>query len=216
MTATIGHGRRLGVALGVLLVLVGVVGCSGTGNGARPGSVDGVSRSTSASPSPSPSVSMSAGLALPVPWASQSGTAAQQTAAVEALAAYRGMWTDLERLGRTPMTGFKDPTLATHMLYQPLHDWSQTLADEAKRGEVSTGEAVIDPRVVKVDTSPRPTQVEIADCFDNTRWPVVDARTLKPVDNTPGTRRRTEALATLDIDGYWKVTQQVFGEAGSC
>ncbi|WP_370063124.1 hypothetical protein [Streptacidiphilus sp. MAP5-3] len=163
----------------------------------------------------SPTKAASADSALPSPWASQSGSPAQQAAAADALAAYRGMWSDLAALGQTP-DGYKNPKLATHMLYAPLSQWSQELADNAKLDEITTGAPSIDPEVVKVGAGAKPTQVEIADCFDNSSWPVVNAKTRKPTDNKPAVRERSEAMVTLDTDGYWKVTQQVFAQAGSC
>jgi hypothetical protein len=207
--------RVVGVLSG--LAAVGLLaGCGASGAGT---SSDSTSVAPGLSPSPSagmtPSASASGGMALPVPWTSQTGSPAQQAAAVSALAAYRGMWADLATIGQS-LDGWKNPELGAHLDDKPLIEWSQQFADSAKLGEVSTGAPLIDPRVVRVDTGPTPGKVEIADCFDNSTWPMVYAATHKPVDSKPGTRERTEALVTLGTDGYWRVTQQVFGNPGSC
>ncbi len=210
--------HRVGLTLSVIAALAVVAGCGPSRGMSGPGS-DSAPVKPGASPAPSvapgPSVSMSPALALPTPWVSRTASPAQQAAAVAALAAYRGMWADLATIGQSEQ-GWKDPELGEYMTDKPLVDWSQTLANYAKLGQVSSGAPLIDPRVVKVDASSKPTQVEIADCFDSTKWITVSATTHRPVDSSPGVRERTEALLNLDTDGYWKATEQVFGKPGSC
>lgn len=207
-----GSRRRLTGLLAGGAVLVAVLsGCVSTKEYAAPRTAP----SGGGRVAGSPTRAGSADSVMPSPWASQNAGPAQQAAASEALAAYRGMWSDLATLGQT-LDGYKNPRLATHMLYAPLSQWSQELADNAKLGEVTSGAPGIDPEVVKVGTGAKPTQVEIADCFDNSGWIVLNAKSRKPTDDKPGVRERSEALVTLDTDGYWKVTQQVFAQAGSC
>lgn len=205
--------RAVGVLSG--LAVVGLLAGCGASGARTSSDSSSVVPGVSPSPSTNPSASASGGTALPIPWTSQTGSPAQQAAAVAALAAYRVMWADLATIGQS-LDGWKNPGLGAHLDDKPLIQWSQQFANYAKLGEVIIGAPITDPRVVRVDTGPAPAKVEIADCFDNTKWPVVYAATHKPVDNKPGTRERTEALVILGTDGYWRVTRQVFGDPGSC
>jgi len=168
-----------------------------------------VSASASAQPSPSP-VSV-----LPTPWASASGTAAQRDAAVAALAAYNGMWQDLTALGAT--SDYKNPRMAAHMVAQPLTDWMQQFADNARQGVVDIGRPAWNPEVVSVTPLAQPTRVEVADCIDDSNWTQVYKSSGKQVSGAAGERFRSEAVISfVPLTNSWMVTQEIFGKAGTC
>ncbi len=197
----------------IALMVNALAGCgaSGSSSSSEAASSRPVLPDTSASANPSASPSS----VLPTPWTSATGTAAQQDAATAAMASYNGMWQDL--IAVSAISDFMAPRLMAHMLDQPLTDWAQQFATEKRKGIVASGRPVWDPEVVSVSPSGKPDRVEIADCIDSTNWLQVYAATGKPVNNVPGGRHRSEAVATIDpVTGSWLVTQQVYGKVGSC
>ncbi len=134
------------------LLLLGVAGCGwpATSSSHSTDSVAGTS-SGSARASARPTASPSS--VLPSPWASSSGSGAQRAAASAAVVAYDGMWEDLIAAGAT--SDFKDPRLASHMLYQPLTDWMQLFADDSGRGIVRGRNESLYPFCRRLNVWPR-------------------------------------------------------------
>ena len=195
------------------LVMTAIAGCGAatpsTSGGDSATGHPRASASPSARPDPSPSS------VLPTPWASASGTAAQQAAAVAALTAYNGMWQDLTALGAT--SDYKNPRMAAHMVAQPLTEWMQQFADNARQGVVDIGRPAWHPEVVSVTPPTQPTRVEIADCIDDSNWTQVYESSGEKVNGAAGERFRSEALVRfVPLTNSWMVTQEIFGKAGTC
>jgi hypothetical protein len=133
-------------------------------------------------------------------------------AAANALAAYRGMWTDMVTAART--ADYQDPVLADHATGAALSTLVQGLYSYRQQGIVIMGTPVTHPTIISLTPAADPTQANVSDCFDDTHWLAYKA-TGGLEDNVPGGHRQISAVVT-DIAGTWKVAQLDTGAEGSC
>ena len=133
-------------------------------------------------------------------------------AAALALAAYRGMWTDMVVASRT--SNYKSPLLPQHASGTALSTLVQGLARNQQDGVITKGEPTFHPEVTSLSPSETPTRATISDCVSDAHW--LEYRvTGGLVNNVPGGNRATTAIA-VDTDGNWKVTQLAVQAVGTC
>lgn len=177
----------------VVLLLAGPLlacACSGTGSGTA---ADATPARTSVSPAPQPSPTNSAARA--------------------ALAAYTGMWKEMQAAGAT--ANWKDPRLALFASGQALQTLVTGLQDASKEGIVIKGTIVIHPKVDSASLSGSPPQVTITDCVDDTHWLNYVRSTGKLQNNVPGGHHLAQAVVTLS-SGRWTVSRLVVQGVGTC
>src|SRR4051812_35228541 len=130
----------------------------------------------------------------------------------DALAAYRAMWQDMVIADET--ADFQSPALAHHASGDALSLLVKGLYDAKQRGVVVKGQPVMRPQVTSLTPPQNPTEVDVVDCFDDSRW-----LEYKPsgelADNTPGGRRHVEAIVMLN-GGVWKVDKLAVNAEGTC
>ena len=143
---------------------------------------------------------------------SPSPTAAQ-AAARSALAAYDGMWKEMQAAGVT--ANWQDPGLAKYASGTALNTLVTGLHNDRNAGLVIKGTLVIHPQVITEEPAANPDQVVIRDCTDDSHWLNYVAATGKLQNNIPGGRRLTEAIVTL-AGGQWTVSQLAVHAEGTC
>lgn len=168
------------------LVLAG--GCS-----ASSGHSDKPASSPRASNSPSPTVA--------------------QAAARSALAAYAGMWKEMQAAGVT--ANWQAPGLARYASGKALTTLVTGLHNAHNAGLVIKGTLVIHPQVISEQPANDPDQVVIRDCIDDSHWLNYYAATGKLQNNVPGGHRLTEAVVT-NVAGEWIVSQLAVHAEGTC
>ncbi|MEV5078874.1 hypothetical protein AB0K74_08590 [Streptomyces sp. NPDC056159] len=148
---------------------------------------------TSSKPSPTPTA------VTPSP----SSTVDVEDAAV--LAAYLSSWdAQTEAYSKASSAG---TDLKKNTTLRALFDIEHDLSVMRKAGQVTTGEPVIHPKVVKVTDSKIPTAT-VTDCVDTTHWTLIDKSSKKKVP-LPTTRLiKYVSTATLEKWGTkWMVTK---------
>lgn len=130
----------------------------------------------------------------------------------QALAAYRGMWSDFVAAGRT--SNADDPALRRHTSGRALELIRSGLRSDRKDGVVSRGHLRLDPQVVKVKPKKHPVKIWIRDCADASRW-LTYTRSGKRTKGGSAGRHHVEALARLKKD-TWKVTAFFVEKVGTC
>lgn len=130
-----------------------------------------------------------------------------------ALAAYTGMWREMQAAGVT--ADWKDPHLAGYASGEALRIVVRGLRSAARRGLVIKGTLVIHPQVISGKPPGDPDQVVIRDCFDDSRWLTYAAATGKLHDNVPGGHRLVNALVT-STGSRWRVSRLVVYGEGTC
>jgi hypothetical protein len=154
----------------------------------------------------------------PTPRASSSAVAhpsltAAQAAARSALAAYDGMWKEMEAAGLT--ANWKDPGLAKYASGTALNTLVMGLHNAHNAGLVIKGTLVIHPQAISEQPASDPDQVVIRDCIDDSHWLNYYAATGKLQNNVPGGHRLTEAIVT-QVAGQWTVSQLAVHAEGTC
>jgi hypothetical protein len=133
-------------------------------------------------------------------------TAGPATAAV---AAYRGMWMEMQRAGAT--ADWQDPHLAAYASGAALRTLFSGLYSAAGQGVVIKGTIGVNPQVDSVAAA----RVLVTDCVDDTHWLNYVAATGKLQNSAPGGRHLTEAVVT-GAGGRWTVSQLAVRQAGTC
>lgn len=191
--------RRAFLYAGLAVVVIAASACSESGGG----KTTAPSKATMTAPSAVAVPSTVSPSAVPSADGGSWGPAADA-----ALDAYRRMWASVVEASKT--SDFESPTLAQYASGQALQLLTAGMAQSRKDGIVTRGEPALGPKVVAAG----PTQVEIVDCADATRWLQYRADgQLK--DNVPGGRHHTEATVVV-IGGVWKVARLSVGPVGSC
>ena len=142
-----------------------------------------------------------------------STTTTQPTgAAALALAAYRGMWTDMVIASRT--SNYQSPLLPQYASGTALSTLVQGLAKNQRAGIVTKGRPSMNPQLISFAPIGDPTQVTVTDCFSDVHW--LDYKKSGGLeDSTPGGRHATSALV-IDLAGTWKVTELAIQQSGTC
>ncbi len=188
--------RTAGRGIVVCLAVVLAAGCSTTSSGTTgPSST----RPSAASTSPS------AGSSTPSP--------APATPQEKALAAYRGMWTDMAAAAVT--SDYKSALLGRHASGDALLKIKQSLYSDKQTGLVTKGQPVLDPRAQGVSTSGGLTRVSVVDCADASHWLKYKAATGTLQDNVPGGRHAVTAQVVGE-NGSWVVVQFLVRPVGTC
>ncbi len=143
---------------------------------------------------------------------SPSPTAAQ-AAARSALAAYDGMWKEMQVAGVT--ANWQDPRLARYASGTALNTLVTGLHNARNAGLVIKGTLVIHPQVISEQPAANPDQVVIRDCIDDSHWLNYYAATGKLQNNVPGGHRLTEAVVT-NVAGEWTVSRLAVHAEGTC
>jgi hypothetical protein len=146
------------------------------------------------------------------PSSSPSVTAAQ-AAARSALAAYNGMWKEMQAAGVT--ANWQDPGLAKYASGKALNTLVTGLHNAHNAGLVIKGTLVTHPQVISEQPASDPDQVVIRDCIDDSHWLNYYAATGKLQNNVPGGHRLTEAVVT-NVAGEWTVSQLAVHAEGTC
>ena len=150
-----------------------------------------VARTASASASPSPT-----------------GAAGAKRAAV---AAYTGMWNAFVHAAVT--SNANDPALATYASEEALKTITDALTKNHAAGEVTLGSVVNHPVALDTKPSTQPTEVDIRDCADDSRW-LKHYASGGLVNGQPGGRHLVTAV--VKNLGGWKVTSFTAQEVGTC
>jgi len=138
---------------------------------------------------------------------------AAQAAARSALAAYDGMWKEMQAAGLT--ANWKDPKLALYASGSALATLVNGLHNDHNAGLVIKGTLVIHPQVISEQPAASPVQVVIRDCTDDSHWLNYVAATGKLQNNIPGGHRLAEAIVT-QAGGQWTVSQLAVHAEGTC
>jgi hypothetical protein len=133
-------------------------------------------------------------------------------AEVDALAAYRGMWSAFVEAAKT--SDAEDPALRSYASDQALSLIASGLISDREQGRVTKGDLVLDPKVTEVKPAQAPSEATVLDCVDSTKWLLY--RTSGELwDNEPGGKHRT--TATVKRSGStWKVSSFILEESGTC
>jgi hypothetical protein len=128
------------------------------------------------------------------------------------LAAYRAMWADTEKAGRT--SDPKAPELDDHASGAALRLLEYGLTKQREDGVVSKGHVELFPRVVSSSLDGPEAEVKLEDCSDSTHWLSYwpDGRL---EDDLPGAHHKT-TVTVRRINGRWKVVYLYLDGAGSC
>jgi hypothetical protein len=137
----------------------------------------------------------------------------RQVAAAQAVAAYRNLWAAFAQASRT--SDPNNPDIARFSTGEALSSLQVALTRERRKGIVGRGAPVLSPRAGQVRLTPLPSRVEITDCSDSTQWRRYNAKTGKPIEGSPGGRRRVTAIVS-GVDGSWKVTRFAVQAVGTC
>ena len=129
--------------------------------------------------------------------------------ATAAVAAYRGMWMEMQRAGAT--ADWQDPRLAAYASGAALRTLVSGLYSAAKQGIVIKGTIGVNPQVVSASAA----RVLVTDCVNDTHWLNYVAATGKLQNDSPGGRHLTQAVVT-DSDGRWMVSKLAVRQAGTC
>lgn len=191
MSSLPGPARRAGLLTAVTGTLLAACG-SGTGTPAGTPSQTATASpvTTSASP-PSPA----------------------QAADRAALAAYTGMWKEMQAAGVT--ADWKDPRLASYASGQALSALVTGLRHARGQGIVIKGTIVTHPRAGTAAPAGSPDRVLVTDCLDDTRWLNYEAATGRLQNNVPGGHRLVKALVTRSA-GQWTVSRLAVHAEGTC
>jgi hypothetical protein len=138
---------------------------------------------------------------------------AAQAAARSALAAYDGMWKEMQAAGVT--ANWQDPGLARYASGKALSTLVTGLHNAHDGGLIIKGTLVIHPQVISEQPASDPDQVVVRDCIDDSHWLNYVATTGKLQNNIPGGHRLTEAIVTL-VGGQWTVSQLAVHAEGTC
>jgi hypothetical protein len=166
--------------------LAGAAGCGAASTPVHGHSAPQVSATSAASPSELPS-----------------------SPAQSAVAAYRGMWAEMQRAGVT--ADWQDPRLGTYASGAALRTLMSGLYKDHQQGIVIRGTIRMDPQVVSAST----TRVLLTDCLDASHWLNYIAATGKLQNSIPGGRHLTEAVVT-EASGRWTVSQLAVRQVGTC
>lgn len=192
-----GQARRAGLLAAVTGVVTGaLLAACGPGTGTAAGTPGHTARATAS--------------AVPAP---VSPTAPVQAAKRLALAAYTGMWKEMQAAAVT--ADWRDPRLASYASGEALQILVKGLRSDHRQGLVVKGTLVIHPQVISAKPSGDPDQVVIRDCSDDSRWLNYVAATGKLQNNVPGGHRLVEALVTR-ASGQWTVARLVVRAEGTC
>jgi hypothetical protein len=130
-----------------------------------------------------------------------------------ALAAYTGMWAEMQAAGVT--ADWKDPRLAQYASGAALRTLVAGLRAAHRKGIVIKGTIATHPRVVSAAPADHPRRVRLADCLDDTHWLNYVAATGKLQNDVPGGHHLTQAVV-IGAGGQWKVTRLVVRQVGTC
>jgi hypothetical protein len=136
-----------------------------------------------------------------------------QAAGRLALAAYTGMWREMQSAGVT--ADWRDPRLASYASGEALQILVRGLRSDRRQGLVVKGMLVIHPHVISRKPAGDPDQVVIRDCSDDSHWLNYVAATGKLQNAVPGGHRLVEALVTRAA-GRWTVSRLVVHAEGTC
>lgn len=152
----------------------------------------------------------------PKPSSAPSSSASADPAAATrqaVLAAYTGMWGDLEKDALT--SNWQSPTLVHHATGKALLDLDESLAADSHLGLIGKGHAVLHPVVASMDPAQNSTSASVADCADFRNFLKYVASTGALESNKPGGMHFVQATL-LKKNGLWKVSELAIGAAGSC
>lgn len=189
-----------GLGLRVPLLVAGAViaalmgGCSA--------GVDAPQESPSAVP---PTVAPPSTSAAPTP---------SEIASRDALAAYRGMWSDFVAAGAT--SDWRSPALGQHATGVALTNLSRGLYADSANGLVTRGEPGLSPSVTSVEPAGDPSRVMITDCGDSSGSLKYRRSDGSPVSQGGGGRRLINAVVQRQSDLSWKVSDFGVQALGSC
>ncbi|MEU8656152.1 hypothetical protein [Actinoplanes philippinensis] len=130
----------------------------------------------------------------------------------DALTAYRGMWATFVEAGRTSDPEY--PDLRTYASGQALRLIASSLFTDRDQRKVTKGDLVLNPKVSVAKPTTAPTEVEIVDCVDSTKWLKYKASG-GLWDDKPGGKHRNTATVK-STDGVWKVDSFILEGAGTC
>jgi hypothetical protein len=122
------------------------------------------------------------------------------------------MWADMVSAAAT--TDYQDPILAEHASGTALSTLVQGLYSDRQQGIVIMGKPITHATIISLTPAADPTQANVSDCFDDSRWLAYKA-TGGLANNVPGGHRQVSAVVS-DIAGTWKVTELATGAEGSC
>ncbi|MGH3738876.1 MAG: hypothetical protein ACRDT6_25245 [Micromonosporaceae bacterium] len=136
----------------------------------------------------------------------------KKAAEAEALDAYRGMWHAFVEAAKT--SDATAPELRRYSTEDALKAIVASLYADQKRGHVTKGEPVLDPRVTKLAPAASPQEASVLDCADSGRW-LKHKKSGGLVNAAPGGKRKISARVKLYGD-RWKVASFAVEGLGSC
>lgn len=160
--------------------------------------------SSSTSPTPAPFETTAVPTSAP-------STADRGAAAV---AAYRGMWADFAKAGKT--SDWQSSSLGQHATGVALTNLSRALYADHLNGFVTRGEPRLDPHVQSVEPAAGdPAKVIVVDCADSTEALKYHTKGGQAVGGGGG-RSRITGIVDRQVNGSWKVSDYAVEGLGSC
>jgi hypothetical protein len=123
------------------------------------------------------------------------------------------MWAAYAKAGLTANPD--EPDLGKYATDDALTRLTSGLVDLRKAGHIIRGDLVTNPAATSASASTGPGQVPITDCVDDSRFLIYVAATGAPVNDTPGGRRATTAVAG-EAQGTWKIMSFAVRGVGTC
>ncbi|GAA1463162.1 hypothetical protein NE857_03425 [Nocardiopsis exhalans] len=123
----------------------------------------------------------------------------------EAVEAYRSMW-------GVVVEGSHEGSVAHPDLEKYASGQALELVTAMLQGIEATGEPVLTPHAVIVESGADSTEVSIEDCIDSSQWLVGDGSE----GSSQGERKRPVEAIVLDQGDGWRVDDLWLGEYGSC
>lgn len=157
------------------------------------------------SPSPSPST----------PVGQSSAHTPEQDAADKALAAYSGFLTAYATAGET--ANYESPELKNYLADPLLGDVVSDLYTKSKNGYITKGKPTFEVLRTDVHLNGQPTNVQLAVCFDDSKWDVVKKATGESVvaAGQPHRYKVTTEVVQYD-DGRWLVRKGPADRSATC
>ncbi|WP_018788576.1 hypothetical protein [Micromonospora sp. CNB394] len=106
------------------------------------------------------------------------------------------------------------PDVRRYASDQALRLIVNSLYTNREQKKVTKGSLALNPRITQVKPEQAPTEAEVLDCVDSTRW--LEYKVSGGLwDDKPGGKHRTTATVKF-TGGTWKVSSFILEESGTC
>lgn len=128
-----------------------------------------------------------------------------ETAKAEALAAYKGYWTEMPKA--LAALAIEGTDLKRFAAADALSKAEVSVGGLKRDGQIMTGEPVVtDSTVTSAELEKKTPSVSVSSCLDISKWGIVDKQTGKPAPGASSPVSRYIVVSLLERwDGAWKV-----------